>query len=48
LNKNAEIGPGKYDAYSKGFSNVKRANTAAFSSTRKDLLFSGNNNPGPM
>ena len=35
----------------KGFSNsniVKRANTAAFTSNRKDMLFSGNNNPGPM
>ena len=48
LNKNNDLGPGTYDAYSKGFANAKRANTAAFSSTRKDMLFSGNDKPGPM
>jgi hypothetical protein len=50
LSKNNDIGPGTYNAYAKGFSNAnvpKRANTAAFASNRKDMLFSGNNNPGP-
>lgn len=48
MSKNNDIGPGTYNAYAKGFASVKRANTAAFTSNRKDLLFSGNSNPGPM
>lgn len=49
-NKINELGPGCYDSkgYGKSFTNVKRANTAAFQSNRKDMLFNGTNNPGPM
>lgn len=46
--KNQDLGPGTYNppAYGKSFANAKRANTAAFCSTRKDM-FTGSNNPGP-
>jgi hypothetical protein len=49
-NRNTLVGPGTYNAYDKSFANAKqkRANTASFNSNRKDLLFNGNNNPGPQ
>ena len=40
------MGPGTYDQYKAVFK--ARANTASFATNRKDLLFSGNNNPGPQ
>ena len=49
-NRNTLVGPGTYNAYERSFINAKqkRANTASFNSNRKDLLFNGNNNPGPQ
>jgi hypothetical protein len=48
--KNPKVGPGAYDTPSTGFQPkaARRAGTAGFISNRKDLLFSGNANPGPL
>jgi hypothetical protein len=48
--KNVAVGPGTYDAGRTAFlpKAARRANTASFATNRKDLLFSGNPNPGPQ
>lgn len=45
-NKNPNVGPGTYEINAK--KQEKRAHTANFASHRKDMLFSGNSNPGPQ
>lgn len=47
---NPNLGPGTHSYYSSSFAGAgeRRANTAAFAGQRKDLLFSGNANPGPQ
>ena len=47
--KHPNLGPGSYEAYGASFKGKsdRRANTASFVTNRKDLLFSGNANPGP-
>ena len=49
-NKHPNLGPGTYDSYKDSFQpkNARRAYTASFATNRKDLLFSGNANPGPQ
>lgn len=47
-NKNYAVGPGAYNLYASSFKETKRANTANFTGGRKDVLFAGNNNPGPQ
>jgi hypothetical protein len=48
--KNPNLGPGSYDAYAGSFQpkQARRAYTASFATNRKDMLFSGNSNPGPQ
>ena len=48
--KNPKVGPGAYEAHPGSFQPkaARRAGTAGFISNRKDLLFSGNANPGPL
>jgi len=48
--KDVHIGPGTYEAATGAFlpKGTRRANTASFATSRKDLLFGGNANPGPQ
>lgn len=48
--KNVKVGPGLYEAVPGSFQPkaARRAGTAGFIANRKDLLFSGNANPGPL
>ena len=46
--QNSKIGPGAYEAYAASFKNSRKAQTATFQTSRKDMLFGGNSNPGPQ
>ena len=47
---NPNLGPGSHNYYSSSFAGKadRRAYTASFVTSRKDMLFSGNSNPGPQ